>query len=247
MAWFVQTLTRSRLRAHSIMAIGVPVVLPPPLAVVHRNRLLRDCLVSVLSEMQRFRIFPLEPGADFSACLNDGPGLLLIDLNLPGNVAFATIQQVRAQWAQTRIIAVVTADLEERLLEYCDLGIDGFFLEESSIEELKTAIDLVNQGESFCSPRVVRSMFSQMARIVRETNWRSRADTAALTPREQEILDLVAEQLSNKQIAKRLCLSLYTVKNHIHNILEKLQVDTRAAAVSHARQHSGHSSPQRTS
>jgi DNA-binding NarL/FixJ family response regulator len=214
-----------------------------PLAVIHRNRLLRDCLVAAL-DTQHLRVIAVDPAGtlEVSGLAEHLPEMVLVDLNLPGDLSLQVIKWVREKWPKSKIIALVTAELEDRLLECFELGIHGFFLEESSIDELKTAIATVSQGDSFCSPRIVRSVFAQMSRMAKETHWRSRAETANLTAREMEVLKLVSQQFSNKQIAKRLSLSLYTVKNHVHNILEKLHVETRAGAVEHVRRQGGLSS-----
>ena len=120
------------------------------------------------------------------------------------------------------------------VLECVEAGAHGFVLEESSLEDLRNAIDLVVAGQRFYSQSIVESMFDQLALFSRESRWRSRLKNVALTQRELEVLRWIAEGLSNKQVARKLSVSLYTVKNHVHNILEKLQVSDRFEAVEQA-------------
>ena len=90
------------------------------------------------------------------------------------------------------------------------------------------------QGETFCSPQIAYSIFSRVAELARKRHDRLIPEFGNVTLREIEILQLVSEGLSNKQIAQRLSLSLYTVKNHVHNVLEKLQARNRLEAVNYA-------------
>ena len=90
------------------------------------------------------------------------------------------------------------------------------------------------RGEIACSPRVAHSLFQRLASLGRERRRREKLDFLALTPRELEILRLIAAGLSNQEIAKKLFLSVHTVKNHVHKILETIGVHSRWAAVRHA-------------
>ena len=111
----------------------------------------------------------------------------------------------------------------------------GCVLEESSLQDLREAIERVAVGETFCSHGLVHSVFHRLAQAARDNYRRDQDDAASLTPRELEIVPLISEHLSNKQIAKRLSVSLFTVKNHVHNIVEKLKVSGRYEAVDFAR------------
>jgi DNA-binding NarL/FixJ family response regulator len=96
---------------------------------------------------------------------------------------------------------------------------------------LCTAIEVVRAGASYFSPELANALFAQLNGSDQQSSWGPYVDTQRLTPREREILRLIAsENLSNKQIARRLHLSLYTVKNHVHNIIEKMDVNDRHGA-----------------
>jgi DNA-binding NarL/FixJ family response regulator len=210
---------------------------PIRVKIVHRNRIFRECLATVLSEDGRFLVGQVDhTDADYLAAIAaERPQLVLIDLNLPEQLALSLTQHIREQASCPRIILLTHASRQDDLVECFAAGADGCVLEESSLQDLREAIEKVAAGETFCSPVIVHSMLHRLAQTSREGYWRHRDGAVCLTPRELEIVRLIAEHLSNKQIAKRLSVSLYTVKNHVHNVVEKLQVTDRYEAVDYAR------------
>lgn len=207
------------------------------LHIFHRNRLFRDCLSTVFSDVP-----------DFDATSQDHAGpqdwvgldavathVALVDMQLPDDRAVPLIQQLVNHPARVKVLVLVANNEHEAIVNCVAAGASGCVLEEASLEELRSAIDRVVAGETFCSPQLVTSMFQQLAELSRDALTFERADEVKLTPRERQILQLLSDRLSNQEIADRLSLSLYTVKNHVHNILEKLQVDDRFDAIEHAR------------
>ena len=102
------------------------------------------------------------------------------------------------------------------------------------MDELIHALEQVQHGRVYCSHHLMESMMTQLAMFSREARWRRNVKPVGLTRREQEILGWIAEGMSNKQVASKLSLSTYTVKNHVHKILGKLQVSDRTEAVRRA-------------
>lgn len=207
------------------------------LTIVHNNCLFRECLCSVLAESERFQPSGLE--------LNDTavleqlskllPDIVLTEMRLPLETTTELVQKIRAQIRGVKVIVLVPTKHQEAIVGSVQVGADGCVLDEASIEELKLVINSVSRGESYCSPQIANSMFAQLGKLARESRWSQRAEAKQLTTRELEILRMIAEDgLSNKQIAIKLKLSLYTVKNHVHHILEKLKVDNRFQAVEYA-------------
>ena len=125
---------------------------------------------------------------------------------------------------------------EERddFLRWVAAGARGYVVQESSLAELETALERVLAGEVYCSPRVTYSMFHRLGELARERRRHHEAHSLDLTPREMEVLRLIADGLTNRLIAERIHLSVYTVKNRVHNILEKLEVERREMAVEEA-------------
>jgi DNA-binding NarL/FixJ family response regulator len=150
-------------------------------------------------------------------------------------LALELTRQVRAEAPETKLIILSHGHLQEQLIECMAAGAHGCLLEEASLKDVAAAVERVLAGETFCSPEIVQPIFHRLAETAQQAEWHQRSQAAELTPRELEILQLIAGRLSNKQIARRLSLSLYTIKNHIHNLLEKLRVEDRHEAVDYAR------------
>lgn len=206
----------------------------PRILVFHHNRLFRECLARVLSQDNCHTAQPADHGLEdcermFAESRAD---VILVDLNLPENLAVRLTIEARKYDAK---VIVLVPDDHEKLVECIATGAHGCVLERSTLNELTPALERVLRGEVFCSADIVQSMFAQLSKLAREAQWRTQLHAAKLTNREQEVLELLSERLSNKQIARRLSVSLYTVKNHVHNILEKLAVETRLDAVERAR------------
>jgi len=106
---------------------------------------------------------------------------------------------------------------------------------DQSLAELRAAIFAVAAGETVCTPRIAHLLFSHLAELGRERRRSARLEALQLSARELEILRLVGGGLGNRQIAARLHLSVHTVKNHVRNIFERLDVKSRWSAVSRAR------------
>ncbi len=204
----------------------------------HRNRLFRQCLKSVL-ETQNFSVQEVDHERwDYCRAIEEWrPDVLLLDLGLPERRAVDLTRYVRKFLQGTKVILLVPSPQPNRyekqlMLECVGAGVHGYILDESPLEELKKAIEQALQGAVL--PQIVESLFAELASLALESSWPRNADISKLTRRELEVLKWIAEGLSNKQVAKRLSVSLYTVKNHVHNILRKLEVDDRFAAVQHA-------------
>jgi DNA-binding NarL/FixJ family response regulator len=209
------------------------------LAIIHRHRLLRDCLAKVLADRRGVEVRSVDHVLDEHVHLvvhDNQPDLLLIDLNLADDLGLQLVQRLSCRPDCPKVIGIVTARQSDRFTEWFEAGVSSFVLEESSLAEIDRAIDEVIQGNPFCSPQIMQTVFSRMAKLSRAAHWQKVAAEVELTAREREVLQLIGEQMSNKQIAKRLSVSLYTVKNHVHNILEKLHVESRHGAVEYVRQ-----------
>lgn len=208
------------------------------LTVIHQNRLYRECLSSILSANPRWSLTTVDPeeSAELASALGKRPDVYLVDANLAGNRAFDLIREIRRTQQAAGVLVLVSCRSEERLLSCIEAGAHGCVLEESSLEELRDAINSVCDGQTYCGHEVARFIFSQIRTIANDAQWRSRPSSAKLTSRELEILELIAAGDSNKQIARKLAVSLYTIKNHVHNILKKLQVQSRFEAAAYARQ-----------
>jgi two-component system, NarL family, nitrate/nitrite response regulator NarL len=142
--------------------------------------------------------------------------------------------RLRALVSSATVVALGVPEQEEHVIACVESGVAAFVTRETSLEELVAAIESAVRGDVLCSPRVAGTLLRRVRALAAE---RSVGATAPLTVRENQILDLIVEGLSNKEIASRLHIELSTAKNHVHNILSKLHVRRRSdAAVVRARE-----------
>jgi DNA-binding NarL/FixJ family response regulator len=133
---------------------------------------------------------------------------------------------------QIRVVALGVADVEGNVLACAEAGIAEYVPREGSLEDLIAAVKSAACGEVHCSPQLAGSLWRRLASLA--ANQRQAA-AAELTRREQEIVRLIDHDLSNKEIARQLGIEVATVKNHVHNLLDKLHVSTRSQAAARMR------------
>jgi DNA-binding NarL/FixJ family response regulator len=202
--------------------------LHPRIIIVSDARLYREGLALSLARVDRIVVVGVaDTVASALTCVKDNnPDVVLLDFAMPD--ALALPDAIAAARLPVKVVAFSVAETEDEICECAEAGIAGYVARNGSKEDLIAAVENAVRGEVICSPRAAASLFRRLASHVRTTRQRPRE--AALTSREQDIIALIDKGLSNKEIARQLKISLPTVKNHVHNILEKLQVGRRGAA-----------------
>jgi DNA-binding NarL/FixJ family response regulator len=160
------------------------------------------------------------------------PDVILLDVRMPRRTGVEACRGIKEAVPSAKIIMLTVSDEEADLYESVKNGASGYLLKDSSIEEVAQAIRVVNEGQSLISPSMAVKLideFKQMSKPERE-----QGPALRLTDRELEVLRLVAKGLNNREVAKELFISENTVKNHVRNILEKLQLHSRMEAVMYA-------------
>jgi DNA-binding NarL/FixJ family response regulator len=157
--------------------------------------------------------------------------IILINAGIEAWNAAKLTSQIRSEMPDLKIIILGLDYCEQSVMEFVEAGASGYILKEASFEELLYTIKTVAEGRASCSPHVAAMIFARITELSQERSVRARLLENILTPREKGILELIALGLGNKEIAQRLHISLYTVKNHVHNILDKLKVKYRREAI----------------
>jgi DNA-binding NarL/FixJ family response regulator len=210
------------------------------LIVCHRNRLIRDCLALALSGHNHLEVVAVEhPNSEELAGFRDGGrDLLLIDAGLPDMAALQLVQTFRTADPSPRTILLISSSSPDVINLCLSAGADGCVLDDDTLEDLRHAIDNVFSGRSYCSPQVAHRLFTETGKSSQSGRLPVQSRHCGLTRRQLDILRMIAQRdLSNKQIARELRISIYTVKNHVHSIIEKLSVEDRQTAARHAVRH----------
>jgi DNA-binding NarL/FixJ family response regulator len=215
------------------------IVAPLRIAIVDDIQLFRDCVAAVLADT---------PGCEVTAeantvteglerCRGQAPDIYLVSISLPRDEALELTRWVSREQPGSKVLLLGSDDDDPtQVLECIEAGAAGYVSRRSSLAELKKSLQALLQGETLVSPRLTHSVFLRLAEVSGRKLGDRSGQGPVLTARELEILELVADGLSNKEIAKKLIISLHTVKNHVHNILEKLEVGGRYAAVTYAQE-----------
>ncbi len=162
------------------------------------------------------------------------PDIVLMDVRMPKRGGIDACTAIKDAVPSAKIIMLTISDEEADLYDAIKAGASGYLLKEISIEEVAAAIRAVHEGQSLISPSMASKLLTEFATMIKKTDERQQVPTPRLTDREMEVLRLVAKGLNNRDIAKQLFISENTVKNHIRNILEKLQLHSRMEAVVYA-------------
>jgi two-component system NarL family response regulator len=160
------------------------------------------------------------------------PDVILMDVRMPKRSGIEACLAIKEVAPTARIIMLTVSDEEADLYDAVKNGASGYLLKDSSIDEVAQAIRVVSDGQSLISPSMAIKLLDEFKQMSRSD--RQQVPSPRLTDRELEVLKLVAQGLNNREIAKRLFISENTVKNHVRNILEKLQLHSRMEAVMYA-------------
>jgi DNA-binding NarL/FixJ family response regulator len=160
------------------------------------------------------------------------PDVILMDVRMPKRSGIEACLAIKEVAPTARIIMLTVSDEEADLYDAVKNGASGYLLKDSSIDEVAQAVRVVADGQSLISPSMAIKLLDEFKQMSRSD--RQQVPTPRLTDRELEVLRLVAQGLNNREIAKRLFISENTVKNHVRNILEKLQLHSRMEAVMYA-------------
>jgi two-component system, NarL family, nitrate/nitrite response regulator NarL len=200
---------------------------PTRLLIVCRLRVFRDFLATSFEQDRRIEIVG-STGRMRRALLEAQrlhPDVVLLEVDLPH--ALQGMRLLVEVVPDTRVLAFGVRQSAADVLRWAEAGACGYVVRDASLEEIVGAVRRAARGELLCSPSITNSLFRRIADLAAGPA-ASSGPLSRLTERERQIAELIAQGLSNKQIGRQLSISLSTVKNHVHHILEKLQVPRRA-------------------
>ena len=162
------------------------------------------------------------------------PDVVLMDVRMPRVNGIEATRAIVEARPSTRVLMLTVSDEEDDLYAAIKAGAAGYLLKEISIDEIAGAINAAVRGQSLISPSMASKLLHEFATMAKRADERPSVPTPRLTDRELEVLRLVAQGMSNREIAGALFISENTVKNHVRNILEKLHLHSRMEAVVYA-------------
>lgn len=161
--------------------------------------------------------------------------IVLLDLGLRSKNSIQIVKVVKQNYPETKVIVMDLIPLQADILEFVQAGVSGFILKDANVSDFFRTIRTVYDGAKVLPPHLTGTLFSQIVEHAIDGSSPSVIDQSVrMTKRERQVVGLIADGFTNKEIAHKLHLSPYTVKSHVHNILEKLALNTRVQIAKHA-------------
>jgi DNA-binding NarL/FixJ family response regulator len=198
--------------------------------VIDDNRLLRDGISAILKKQPDMHVVATVGNGENILVMMDKvkPNIVLLDLGLRNQNSLQIVKLTKQDFPETKIIVMDLIALQADVFEFVQAGVSGFILKDASIADFLKTIRSVYQGAQVLPPNLTGSLFSQIVEhAINGSKPSVIVESTRMTKREKQVMALIADGSTNKEIAQNLHLSTYTVKSHVHNILEKLALNTR--------------------
>ena len=197
------------------------------IGIIEDNRLVREGLIALLSNLSDVRVVASASG-DETAMLPDVKAqVVLLDVGLSHGHSLRVAKQIRQDWPDSRVILMDVLPVYEDLVQFVNAGVSGFVMKDATLEDLISTVRSVAQGGQVLPPQMATTLFARIATDAVVRGRPEALEAVRMTPREREVINLIAEGLSNKEIATRLEIATDTVKSHVRNVMEKLMLHTR--------------------
>jgi two-component system NarL family response regulator len=210
---------------------------PIRLLVVNEIRLMGSVIVSALEDEADIKVVAcVETYNDALLILRETDvDVALVSTRLPDHGGLRLTSAISEVSPATKVLALGLTEEKNRVLRYVEAGASGYILQDDSLEDLVEIVRATQQGKVFVSPQIAAAMMERLSDLAQmftglESNM---TDTTSLTAREMEVLELISKGFTNQQIAQHLVIEVGTVKNHVHNILDKLNVSSRSEAAAY--------------
>ena len=203
-------------------------------AIVDDNRLVREALAAMLGRLPDVQVVA---AASANAEVLDPapPDVLLLDAGLGDEDSLSVAAAITKRRSGTKVVIMDLMPTNEDIVQFVNAGVAGFVLKDATFDEFVATIRAVAAGDKVLPPRMTETLFSQIA-LGGDARGRERVlEDVRMTRREREVIELIGEGLSNKEIAQRLNIAAHTVKSHVRNVMEKLALHTRLQIAAFAR------------
>lgn len=205
--------------------------------VVEDNRLLREGITKMLDNQDDFRVVGSLGNSEktLARITETKPGVVLLDLGLRTHNSLQLVKSIRKKFAGMKVVMMDLMPMQSDIVMYVQAGVSGFILKDATLKDFLHTIHAVAGGETVLPSQLTGSLFSQIVEQAVHGRGHSRLiEGVRMTKRERQVIELIAEGMTNKEIALQLHLSPSTIKSHIHNILEKLALRSRVQIAKYA-------------
>jgi DNA-binding NarL/FixJ family response regulator len=205
--------------------------------VVHQAHLISSLITSVLSEEEDVYVVGRASSSEEALAKIElsNCNVILVAATLPDGGALQLTKAVAEQYSHIKVLVIGLPESESMILEYVSAGAAGYVLQDVPVDQLLDNVRAIHEDKALISPTVASALMNRLAELSRITSQHELNPEAyeLLTPREREVLALIGENLTNQQIGDKLFIEVGTVKNHVHNILKKLGVNSREEAAAY--------------
>jgi len=203
-------------------------------AIVDDNRLVREALAAMLDRLPDVHVVAAEV-ADPAFMDEAKPDVVLLDVGLRDEDSLGVAAALSRHAPAAKVIVMDLIPMNEDIVQFVNAGVSGFVLKDATFDEFVATIRTVAAGGKVLPPRMTESLFSQILTSADARGHEHVLEDVRMTRREREVIELIGEGLSNKEIAQRLNIASHTVKSHVRNVMEKLALHTRLQIAAYVR------------
>ncbi len=196
---------------------------------IEDNRLLREGITKMLNAEEDIKVISSSGNGDaFEKAKKQTPDVVLLDLGLKNQNSLTVVETMKKQFPETHVVVMDLVPAHAEVVEFVKAGVSGFILKDATLNDFLHTIRSVVKGTKILPPPMAGSLFSQIVEHAIQGGKVDKLISAVkMTSRERDVIGHIAAGKSNKEIASELNIAVYTVKSHVHNILEKLALHTR--------------------
>jgi len=207
-------------------------------AIVDDSRLVREALTAMLGRLPDLQV--VASGTADAAFIDETkPDVLLLDVGLRDEDSLRVAASLAKRSPGTKVIVMDLIPMSDDIVQFVNAGVSGFVLKDATFDEFVATIRSVAAGGKVLPSRMTESLFSQIAKAADAQGHEHVLEDVRMTRREREVIELIGEGLSNKEIAQRLNIAAHTVKSHVRNVMEKLALHTRLQIAAYSRRDGG--------
>jgi DNA-binding NarL/FixJ family response regulator len=203
-------------------------------AIIEDNRLVREGLTSMLDGLADMQVVLAATSSGTTQLRAGDPQVVLLDIGLQDEKSLGLAEMIQEEMPGCHVVVMDLLPSHEELMDFVNAGVAGFILKDATFDDFVDTIRRVAGGERVLPSRMTGTLFSQIARMSLERGRQHALDEVRMTPREREVIGLIAVGMGNKEIARELAIATHTVKSHVRNIMDKLALRTRLQIAAYA-------------